>query len=38
MRTKWTEEELDRRLTTPSAQLIEDMKMLEGVILILGAF
>ena len=33
----WTEEILDRRLTTPSSRLIEDMKKIKGDILILGA-
>jgi len=33
----WTEQKLDDLLTTPSAQLIEDMKKLEGDIIILGA-
>lgn len=37
METKWTEEKLDQLLTTPSAELVEDIKKLQGDILILGA-
>ncbi len=33
----WTEKELDRILTTPSAQLIADMAKIEGDIMVLGA-
>ena len=33
----WTEEKLDQMLTVPSAGLIEDMKKIEGDIMILGA-
>jgi len=33
----WTEEILDSKLSTPSAKLIEDMKKIEGDIIILGA-
>lgn len=37
MRTKWTEELLSAHLTTPSAELIQDIRNLDGDILILGA-
>ena len=33
----WTEQALDKLLTTPSPALVEDMKKLEGDIMILGA-
>lgn len=33
----WTEQELDQLLTTPSAALVEDMRRLEGDIMVLGA-
>ena len=33
----WTEEWLDEELSTPSEALIEDLKTLEGDIMILGA-
>ena len=33
----WTEEKLNELLTTPSQALIEDMKKIEGDILVLGA-
>ena len=33
----WTEEKLDRMLTEPSAALIEDIKKIDGDIMVLGA-
>ena len=32
----WTEEKLNNMLTTPSAALVEDMKKIQGDIMILG--
>ena len=36
-REKWTEEKLNKLLTTPSDALVEDMKRIEGDIMVLGA-
>ena len=36
-REKWTEERLNKLLTTPSEALVEDMKKIQGDIMILGA-
>lgn len=33
----WTEEKLDQLLATPSQRLIEDMKQIQGDIMLLGA-
>ena len=33
----WTEEKLNELLTTPSDALVEDMKKIDGDIMILGA-
>ena len=34
---RWSEEKLNQMLTTPSQRLIEDMRRIEGDILVLGA-
>ena len=36
-RMKWTEEHLNNMLTTPSAALVEDIKKIQGDIMVLGA-
>lgn len=36
-RIKWTEEHLNNMLTTPSAALVEDIKKIQGDIMVLGA-
>lgn len=36
-RTMWTEERLNNMLTTPSAALVEDIKKIQGDIMVLGA-
>ena len=36
-REKWTEEKLNKLLTTPSPALVEDMKKIKGDIMVLGA-